>query len=168
MNFSDLIKIGTLGNSIDRNGMIRFKLLPQFIDIKLNDLFLIFKNNKVRYVSVINEDNSRGSRFILDDTESMAEAVEEKSVILALPKDEIDNKLLESETINLMDYSIFFGNRIIGEVIDSFDNSVHQTITILTDDGDDFMIPVVEKYILKIDPSEKMIIVQDIEELRDL
>jgi len=167
MKLSDLVKIGTLGNSIDKEGMIKCNLKADFIEIELRDLFLIFKNNKVRYVSVIKEDNSRYYRILLDDTEVMKEAAEEKGVFIALPQNEI-KVFSENYHNNLINYKVFCNNDEIGIVVDELDNSAQTVITIQTKDGKDFMIPVVDKYVTQIDTDNKFIFTKEIEELQTL
>ena len=167
MEFSDLVKIGTLGSAIDRDGMIRFKLLPEYLDLPLTDLFLIFKKNKVRYVSVIKEDETHGMRLLLDDTEIMTEAAEEKGVIIALPSNELAELQQNNGVVSYIDYNIVFSDEFIGKIIDEYDNGAQNIITISNGDKE-FMIPLVEKYVQEINHDIKQIIVQNIEELRNL
>ena len=167
MKFSDLVKIGTLGSAIDRDGMIRFKLLPEYLDLSLTDLFLIFKNNKVRYVSVLKEDETHGMRLLLDDAEVMTEAAEEKGVIIALPSNELSELLQNQGIISYIDYDIVFSEDFIGKVTDEYDNSAQFIITV-SNGVKEFMIPLVEKYVQEINHDIKQIIVKNIDELRNL
>jgi len=168
MNFSDLIKIGTLGSALDRDGMIRFKLLPEYLDVSLTDLFLIFKNKKVRYVSVIKEGEKHGMRLLLDDTEVMTEAAVEKGVVLALPSSELVSIIQQQENDNLIGYHVYQGDILLGKVSEEYDNGSHEVITVLSDKNEEFMIPVVEKYIRKVDHETATITVEDIDQLRYL
>lgn len=167
MKLSDLIKIGTLGNTINKDGMVKCNLKSDFIDINLENVFLIFRDDKVRYVSVIKESQSGVFRIILDDIEVMQEAVKEKDVIIALPQNEIE-AFGKSYHDNLINYKIFQDNIEIGYVIEEFDNFAQKIITIKTEDGQDFMIPVVEKYIIQIDNNSKSINVKEIDGLLEL
>jgi ribosomal 30S subunit maturation factor RimM len=168
MKISELIKIGTLGNSIDKAGFIRFKLYPEFVDIDLENLFLIFKDNKVRYVSVVQEDNNRGSRFLLDDTEVMTEAAEERNVFIALTAEEIAQQKSSEVLSNLRSFKVIETDKLIGEVAEVLDNGFQKLIVVKKNEGDEFMIPWVEHYITEIDLPQKQIIVADIGELIDL
>ena len=168
MRISDLIKIGTLGNSIDKDGMVKCNLIPDFIDIELRDLFLIFKNEKVRYVSVVEEQNSKNYRILLDDTEVMKEATQEKGVIIALAQEDIEDYFEIKGLTRLINYKVFENDQEIGIVINEFDNSAHAVITIQTDDDKEFMVPVVENYIDEIDVDNKLVVVKNIEQLKEL
>lgn len=168
MKISELIKIGTLGNSIDKAGFIKFKLYPEFVDIELENLFLIFKDNKVRYVSVVQEDNNRGSRLLLDDTEVMIEAAEERNVFIALTSEEIAQYQNTDALPDLRRFQVIAADMLIGEVAEILDNNLQKLIVVKKSDGDEFMIPWVEHYITAIDLPQKQIRVADIQELIDL
>ncbi|MFO7895918.1 MAG: hypothetical protein R6U84_03195 [Candidatus Cloacimonadales bacterium] len=168
MKISDLVKIGTLGNALDKAGFIRFKLYPEFNEIVLDNLFLIFKNNKVRYVSVVQEDNDRGSRFLLDDTEVMTEAAEEKNVFIALTAEEIARYTTQLGIPDLIGFQVLSAGQMVGEVIELLDNSAQKLLVVKSSEGHEFMIPLVERYIVEIDQLQKQIMTADIEQLIDL
>ena len=54
MQISDLVAIGKLGNSIDEKGFISFRKNSNFQQSYLTqkDVFLLFKDHRVRYVSI--------------------------------------------------------------------------------------------------------------------
>ncbi|MCD4819078.1 MAG: hypothetical protein K8S23_10345 [Candidatus Cloacimonetes bacterium] len=57
MEISDLIEIGKFGNRLTEDGFIKFKKKTEFSSLKLSvkDIFLIFTDHSVRYVTIDNQ-----------------------------------------------------------------------------------------------------------------
>ena len=70
MQISDLVAIGKLGNKIDKKGFIPFIKFTNFQPQYLTDVFLVFTDNRVRYVSIVETSTIRGFSVKLDDTET--------------------------------------------------------------------------------------------------
>jgi hypothetical protein len=88
MLISDLVAIGKLGKLIDEDGYIPFKPGKNFHPDLLGNIFLVFRNNSVRYVTV--EEVKKNYRIKIDDSETAQTAVEEGNVKVMLPKGEVD------------------------------------------------------------------------------
>ncbi|MBT3756689.1 MAG: hypothetical protein HOG24_10455, partial [Candidatus Cloacimonetes bacterium] len=68
MLVSDLVAIGKLGKLIDEDGYIPFKPGKNFHPDLLGNIFLVFRNNSVRYVTV--EEVKKNYRIKIDDSET--------------------------------------------------------------------------------------------------
>jgi len=164
MQISDLVAIGKLGKLIDENGFIPFKPGKNFHQDLLKDIFLVFKNNSVRYVTVDKIINSY--RIKIDDEETAKLAADEGNVKVMLPKSEIeamDNKL---NINNHIGKKIIFNSNSIGEVVDIIDNSVYDLITCKLDNGKELIIPMIDQFITEVNDDE--ISVTNIEGLLEL
>ncbi len=88
MLISDLVAIGKLGKLIDENGFIPFKPGRNFYPELLGNVFLVFRNNSVRYVTV--EEVQNNYRIKIDDVESAKLATDEGNVKVMLPNSEVE------------------------------------------------------------------------------
>lgn len=156
MQITDLVTIGKLGKLIDENGFIPFKPGKAFHQDLLKDIFLVFRNNSVRYVTVEKIINSY--RIKIDDEETARHAADEGNVKVMLPKNEIEfiNKdLIIDEHIGK---KIIFDSNPIGEVIEIFDNSAYELITCKLYNGKEIMIPFIDQFIQEYDDNKITVI----------
>src|SRR5210317_1934638 len=97
MKLTDLVSVGKLGKSLDKKGYFTYKLmldLPQRSE-KLKEVFLIFKDNRVRFVDV---EFSAHKIKICDDS-IRAAVVESSGVKIALDQADIDELRITSGQI---------------------------------------------------------------------
>jgi len=168
MQISDLIPIGKLGNSIDKNGFISFKknrnFQPFYLDLK--DLFLVFTDHRVRYVTIdkVLEGNKLKIRF--DETEVTKEAAKAGKVQVMLSNTDVEEVIAQLDSESDIDKFVIFKNHKIGKVVDIFETLAHEIHIVKLSDGKEIMIPDVEFYISKKD--KQNVFVKNIEGLLEL
>ena len=161
MLISDLVKIGKLGKLIDENGFIPFKPDKNFHPEFLGNIFLVFRNNSVRYVTV--EEVTKNYRIKIDDSETAQSAADEGNVKVMLPNIEIESLNIELDIDDHVGKEIIFKSEIIGEVVEILNNSVYDLLVCELNNKQELMIPLLDKFILEI--NDNNITVQDIEGL---
>ncbi len=161
MQISDLVKIGKLGKLVDENGFIPFKAGKNFHPEFLGNIFLVFKNNSVRYVTV--EEVINNYRIKLDDSETAQSAANEGNVKVMLPKIEIEYLNIELDIDDHVGKRIIFKSEMIGKVVEILNNSVYDLLVCELNNKQELMIPLLDKFILEI--NDNNITVQDIEGL---
>ncbi|MCF7792609.1 MAG: hypothetical protein K9N09_02075 [Candidatus Cloacimonetes bacterium] len=159
MLISDLVAIGKLGKSISKKGFIPFKEFHNFQQYYLQDVFLLFTDYRVRYVSIVDIDDRNNIK--LDDKEIMQEAALDGNVQLMLPQEDIERFQQENDLPVFVGKQVYFQQKCIGKVIDSFFNGAQEILEIEDFDGKLFMVPVVEKYLDQMEESK--IFLKDIE-----
>ncbi len=162
MQISDLVSIGKLGNTIDKEGFLPFKPNEFFQPELLSDVFLVFKDYRVRYVSVIHILKNKVFKIKIDDLDSAKEAIKDGNVKVMLPQKQIGVKISEDHE-QFVDKIVVKRNEVIGKVIDIFNNSEYNVLIVSLKNKHEVMIPVVEQFIDKIEDSA--IYVKQIDEL---
>ena len=166
MQITDLVSIGTLGNKLDENKYIKFKKNINFqsnIFERIKDFFLLFKDHRVRYVTVL---DIKTNMLKFDDDEIAEDAAASSGVKLALPRDELD--LEKSSEISYLNWKIQFKEQIIGRIIDVFNNSFYSIFVVKTTDNNELLIPDVENFIMEKNSDKTTIIVKNIKILLEL
>ena len=148
MLVSDLAAIGKLGKLIDENGFILFKPGKNFHPEFLGNIFLVFRNNSVRYVTV--EEVIKNYRIKIDDSETAKLAADEGNVKVMLPKIEIESLHKELGYDDHVGKSIIFNSEAIGKVIEILNNSVYDLLVCELKNKQELMIPLLNKFVLEI------------------
>ncbi|MCK4980777.1 MAG: hypothetical protein KAS62_10295 [Candidatus Delongbacteria bacterium] len=161
MLISDLVAIGKLGKLIDENGFIPFKPGKNFHPDLLGNIFLVFRNNSVRYVTV--EEVKNNYRIKIDDSETAQSAADEGNVKVMLPKIEIESIHKELGYDDHVGEKIIFKSEVIGKVVEILNNSVYDLLVCELNNKQELMIPLLDKFILEI--KDDSITVQCIEGL---
>ena len=161
MQIEDLVAIGKLGNSLDRNGFISIKKAANIELSFFKKIFLLFTDNRVRYVEVIDLDTSKGIKVRIDDEEIAAEAAYDGNVQIMLPKKDIDQFQKENDIIDLVGISVIFRDEVLGKITEVFFNGAHDVISFEDYRGIEVMIPLVDAYVIKIE--DNSIIMKNIE-----
>lgn len=161
MLISDLVKIGKLGKLIDENGFIPFKPGENFHPDLLGNIFLVFKDYSVRYVTV--EEVTKNYRIKIDDIETAQFAADEGNVKVMIPKIEIESLNIELDIDDHVGKRIIFKSKMIGKVVEILNNSVYDLLVCELNNKQELMIPLLDKFILEI--NDNNITVQDIEGL---
>jgi ribosomal 30S subunit maturation factor RimM len=164
MLINDLVAIGKLGKSVDKKGFIPFKEFYNFQQFNLQDVFLLFTDNRVRYVSIVDIDDRNNIK--LDDDEIMQEAALDGNVSVMLAPEDFQKILQDNEIVVYVGKQIFSQKKHIGKVVESFHNGAQEVLEIETPDGGLFMVPLVEKYLEKME--EDKIFLKDIEGFLEL
>ncbi|MCK4653281.1 MAG: hypothetical protein KAU01_02430 [Candidatus Cloacimonetes bacterium] len=166
MEISALITIGRLGKSIDKNGFITFKPEKIFQPSFLTNVFLLFTDNRVRYVTVTETDQQKGFKIKIDDAEVVLEAAIDGRVQVKLSKEDIGNLLKSRKIKCFTGMNIIFEKKDIGKVVDVFNNSAYDVLVVELDSGKELMIPKVDYYVERI--NKESIFVKNIEGLLKL
>lgn len=161
MLISDLVAIGKLGKLIDENGFIPFKAGKNCHPDLLGNIFLVFRNNSVRYVTV--EEVIKNYRIKIDDVETAKHAADEGNVKVMLPKIEIESLHEELGYDDHVGKEIIFKSEVIGKVVEILNNSVYDLLVCELNNKQELMIPLLDKFILEI--NDDSITVQSIEGL---
>ena len=148
MLISDLVAIGKLGKLIDEDGYIPFKPGKNFHPDLLGNIFLVFRNNSVRYVTV--EEVKKNYRIKIDDSETAQTAVEEGNVKVMLPKGEVDTFVKTLDIDDHVGKRIIFKSEVIGKVVEILNNSVYDLLVCELENKQELMIPLLDKFIIKI------------------
>ncbi|RLC49616.1 MAG: hypothetical protein DRZ79_05680 [Candidatus Cloacimonadota bacterium] len=170
MQISDLISLGKLGNKTDADGFIKFtensNFHPRYFSVK--DFFLIFTDNRVRYVTIDKVQNENGFRIKFLEADVVEEIVKANNVKLSLPQSDLDLLDEKSGVINPTGMKIIFNEQNIGTVMDKFNNSVYDILVVKMKNNKELLIPDVKAYIKEKNPERNEIVVTNIEELMDL
>jgi len=148
MLVSDLVAIGKLGKLIDEDGYIPFKPGKNFHPDLLGNIFLVFRNNSVRYVTV--EEVKKNYRIKIDDSETAQTAADEGNVKVMLPKGEIDTFVKTLDIDDHVGKRIIFKSEVIGKVVEILNNSVYDLLVCELENKQELMIPLLDKFIIKI------------------
>jgi len=170
MQITDLVAIGKLGNSIDEKGFISFRKNSNFQQSYLTkkDVFLLFKDHRVRYVSIDKVINEKRLKLRFLETDVTEEAADAGSVCVALPESELVKFNREADFIDPVGMKVVINQKELGNVIDFFNNSVQDILIVKTTENKEIMIPDVDYYVVNKDKNSKMINVKNIRELLDL
>jgi len=170
MQISDLVPIGKLGNSINEEGFITFKKNRkfQFFNFEIKDVFLIFTDYRVRYVTIDKVKLNHNLHIKFLETEVMEEAIQDKNVFLAIPKNNIKQILNTSESLNYVGMEVDYEGCNLGCVVDVITNSFQSNFVILAANKKEIMIPDVDFYILKKDTKQRILYVKNIQDLLEL
>lgn len=168
MQISDLIPIGRLGNFIDKNGFISFRknqnFQSEYLDLK--DIFLIFTDNRVRYVTIDKVTGKNKLKIRFEETEVTKEAAEAGNVQVMLSQEDMEKIHSQHDLKSDLEKLVIFQNKNIGSVVDIMITPAHNILIVELQNEIEIMIPDVEFYIFKKD--KQNIYVQNIEELMDL
>ncbi len=171
MDIDDLVIIGKLGFNHKNKDWINFKLNDEFCEYidEIDELFLIFKDHRVRYVKVkrlAKRDNKL--YFRLEDSDIYEELINQSDILIGLDPETID-KWEESEGYyDPLGMEVFYQDELIGKVIDWFNNGAQDVFVIELNNGKEIMIPEVEEFIDRIDTEKKWIYTKAIDDFLEL
>ncbi|MFC1887909.1 ribosome maturation factor RimM [Candidatus Cloacimonadota bacterium] len=166
MKIDDLITVGSLGKSLNKNGFFKYKSLlelPQESKL-VNEVFLIFRDHRVRFVDVEFSDNNRTIK--VQDQDLIADIIESDGVKIAISKENLDELRIEIGLIPSRNMNIVFQDEVIGNLVEIFDNRAHEILVVKLINGKEVMIPYVDHFV--IDSDDNRVIVKNIEGLLEL
>jgi len=171
MTLDDLVTIGKLGNSNKAHpGYLRLK--PDwnfqifFLDIK--NIFLVFPDHRVRYVTIEEVIKNKFFWIKIAELDVIEEIKEVRSVKYCLPADEINSARFSHEDDFFVGMKVSYNDKIIGSVIDSYNNGAHNNLVVDLYNGNSMQIPQVDRYIINVNRSERLLKVENIEGLMEL
>ena len=170
MQIKDLIKIGRLGSYADNNGLFRFisedGFQPGYWNLK--DIFLVFPDNRVYYVTVNNWVRKNGKQYLDFVEKEIPEFIEDskKTDVMIDPHTYTDLTGEETERL-FYGAEVIFNNEAIGIIDDSFNNSQYEIFqVILKESGKEVLIPDVDQFIVS--KTDTVVVVQNVEDLLEL
>lgn len=167
MQIEDLKEIGRLGNRQDENGFVRIRkndnFQPDFLLIK--DIFLVFQDNRVRYVTV-EETTKKGQKDYIKilEREVIEEAVKLNNVKICLPPEYFEDD--DDLDFNPLSFTVDFNGTKYGQIKDYFLTPAY-LVFVIDFEGKEIMIPDVDKYVKEYDLDEEIIYFQNIRELAE-
>ncbi|MBM4403229.1 MAG: hypothetical protein FJ042_02395 [Candidatus Cloacimonetes bacterium] len=170
METSDLIGIGKLGGR-DGDGYYHVMVKPSLRATveAITDCFLIFRCDRVFYVTISDAKLSQGRWYVrfaedgIDEERSL-----HKEVILAVEPEVLDSGKDDEDLDDLIGYQVIQGEAVIGTICDYFDNTAHHVLVIETIAGKELMIPYVDHYVLSVQAELRTVIVQNAGSLLEL
>ena len=166
MLLSELVLIGKLGNSIDSEGFVRLRKTKNFKEsyLSFSDIFLVFKDNRVRLVTLLDVSVDKGYKLRFKETDIVQDGISTGYVKVMLAGEDIQK---EDETEdNWIGSAVYLSGEKTGQVIDVFNNGVYDVFICENEEGQEFMIPDVDLYVEK--KTIGKLEVRNIDELIDL
>jgi ribosomal 30S subunit maturation factor RimM len=167
MQISDLIPIGKLGIPISQeDDFIIFRPRTKISLENLKDIFLVFPDHRVRYVTIDKVATTRKNRFRILETEVLEEMKNLKNVTVMLDQ-ETWSRVNNEITGFLFNYKVEYKDKIIGKITTSFWNK-EQLILVVKTNQHEFMVPKVPEFVSQIEEKQKLIVLKNIDELMQL
>jgi ribosomal 30S subunit maturation factor RimM len=164
MKINDLIAIGKLGNKLNSEGYIPFRKKEELVPflLKTKDIFLLFTDHRVRYVTIENEQEDW---LQLKENDITLEAVHDGNVqVLLAPEDyQLWNDIVQIEPY--LNFAAWENNVMIGKICDYIYRPLQNLFEIELENGKTFYVPDVSEYVTSIDTTAKTIIFHNITEL---
>jgi ribosomal 30S subunit maturation factor RimM len=170
MQISDLIQIGKIEVRKIRGGLateLVFKLDSEFRPTvsRLNDIFLIFTDQRVRYTQM--EIKSLSDRKIIveiPDTDTLSEVLRESNVLVCLDDETLSSIHDDSEYFDPVDMSVIWNDQNVGKIAGFFDNGAHDVYEVALADGNSILIPDVPSFVIETNTTERFIKVVDLDQ----
>jgi ribosomal 30S subunit maturation factor RimM len=171
MEISDLIYIGQLKvHTSSKKPYIVLRKEYQHLLAKLTNIFLIFKDHRVRFVSIdlqkiIKEDRAT---VTINDTDVLKEVSNHESVRVCLDESEINDLDDDSIYYDPVSMRVIYEGEDVGEICHFFFNGAHYVYELKMNDGKEVLIPDVERYVIETDTEERFIKVVDLDQFLEL
>lgn len=174
MEISDLINIGRLKFSHKNENkdrlLLNLKTEFQHILPKLENVFLIFKDHRVRYgkIDIIKILSDNKAVVSIKDTDILDELSLEDKIDISLDEDEI-NSLDDSNCYyDPVGMKVIWNTQVVAIIKDFFFNGAHYVYEIEMTDKQLFMIPDVEAFVVETNTQERFIRVVNLDQFMNL
>jgi len=167
MKIDDLIAVGSLGKILDKKGYFQFRRnqdLPQGFNTE-KEVFLIFKDHRVRFVDVEFSGNNE-DKIKITDLYLVNEVVKAGEVKVGLALDNINDLRVKNGLLPSGEMKIIFDGKEIGILIDIFDNNAHEILVVELKNGKEIMIPYVDYFVTE--SSNEKVLVKNIKDFLEL
>ncbi len=170
MQLSDLVAIGTLGKTLNRDGSVAFRGNASFISAFLTvpKVFLVFKSHNVRYMTITGIRNDAGYAITFAEKNDVLEAIEQGPAEVMLAREDFERVQKAEGLFDFVGMQVSYRNAIIGIVDDVMETKAHDILVVCRDDDTEVLIPVVEYYLEAIDPDQMIIYAVNLEGLLEL
>lgn len=170
MTIDDLVPLGKLSRSkrSDKEFLL-FQPMQNFEPefFKNKDIFLLFKDHSVRYVTIEDISEDRNIWLKIEEKDVIKEVIDAGSAMICKPADEIDDHFSEKDRV-LTGMKIICDGKLVASVSAVEYYGAHDVIHAVDNDGKEFMIPDVPDYVVKKDYDDLEITVKNIEQFREL
>ncbi len=139
-----LIGIGRLGG-VGSQGWHHVMIKPEFRDgfDHMTDLYLIFEENRVFYVTISDRKQSEKKTWVKFAEDGIAEERKlHREVFLAIEDEE-----LQEDEDELLGLDVVYQGSLLGCVVDVFYNGAQDVLVIATDLDTEILVPMVEHYL---------------------
>ena len=177
MEISDLICIGNLGFS-HKNKKHYIKIKPDYIHLipKLSNIFLIFKDHRVRYgkIDILKVVNENTAVITINDEDLLEELSNIDSVKIALDEDDINQIDDESIYYDPIGMKVIWDGKEVAVIKDFFYNGAHYVYEIEMFSQDvankplSVLIPDVDAFVTETNIEERYIRVVGLDQFIDL
>ncbi len=164
MKITDLYQVATLGNKIDEEGFfkITFTHKIDFFFDKFKDIFLIFKDHSVRYVTIDKVKCNRSCKIKILEAELNEDIIADGKVKVCLEKKDIPNLPAD---ILFVGFKVYSDSEYLGEITDVMYAKFNEIFVIALKSGKEITLPNVEHFIRNIDKDANRIYIRNYEEL---
>ena len=168
MKITDLYHVATLGNKIDETGFVKINFIEEFDSFftKFKDIFLVFKDYSVRYVTIKEVKQNRGYKIKLLEDELYDDIIADGKVKVCLEKKDIPN--LPAKILYEGFYVFSNTGEFLGKITDVLDGKFHNIFVISLDKNKEITVPNIEHFVNKIDLNKSRIYIKNYEELLDI
>jgi len=163
MTAPHLIGIGRLGGT-DGEGWHHVMIKPEFKSgfDHLVDLYLIFEENRVFYVTISDRKKNAKKTWVRFAEDGIAEERKlHREVILAVE----DTPDADEEEESLIGLDVVYNESLIGCVVDVFFNGAQDVLVISTMLDQELLVPVVDYYLPRVPASDGVIFLENMEDL---
>ena len=159
-----LVGIGRLGG-IDSEGWHHVMIKPEYREgfDHTADLYLIFEENRVFYVTISDRKQSEKKTWVRFAEDGIAEERKlHREVFLAIEDEEIQ----DDDEDELLGLDVVYQGQLLGCVVDTFFNGAQDVLVIATDLDTEILVPLVEHY-MPVPPAESqgVIFLENMEDL---
>ncbi len=165
MKIPGLLGIGKLGGR-DAEGFHHVMIKPEYRSVfdELEEIYLIFDSDRVFYVTICERKQSDRKTWIKLQEDGIArEQKLHKDSIIAIPEDTRDED--ENSLDHLIGYAVHYAGKPLGTVEDYFFNGAQDVLQVLDSSGIEYLIPYVDFYLASVLNDEKIILLQNAEDL---
>ncbi len=168
MEISDLINIGRLKFSLkgENKSKLLLNLKPEFQHLlpKLEKVFLIFKDHRVRYGTIKKIKIVGDNQAVLDfeDQDLVNEILKEDQISVYLDETEINSLDKDNVYYDPIGMKVIWENEKVAEITDFFFNGAHYVYELEMYDKRKILIPDVDSFVIFTDISNHTITVKDL------
>lgn len=162
MEISDLIQIGKLQYHKAKNEFA-LKLDKEYLHLseRLTEIFLIFKDHRVRYAKI---DILSLGRIRIHDEDLIEEIGSEDYVQICLDDQALSLIDDEYEYFDPVGMNVICNDEIVGSIIDYFFNGAHDVYEIKLHDDSVILIPDVESFVMETNVPSRFIKAKDLDQ----
>ena len=167
MKITDLYQVATLGNKIDEDGFVKL-VFNHNIDLffeKFKDIFLIFKDHRVRYVTIDEVKYDHGYKIRLLESELFEDIISDGKVKVCLEKKDISDL---PPALVFIDFDVYDDDEYLGKITEIMEAKFNEIFVILFEDGKEITVPNIEHFIKKIDFDQNRIFIRNYKELLEV